>query len=123
LRVDLTRSRFSISAVEASQLKSRDGMATQEIVERECRGVFIDPVCRQEVVQDGGRIADALEQQTAISLAGLHNVIDGVGALPGRKTMILITAGLPMRPRGTPNPDSEITRIARRAAAGNIQMY
>jgi VWFA-related protein len=123
LRVDLTRSRFAISAVEASQLKSRDSMATQDVIARECRGQFPDPTCRQEVIQDGGRIADALEQQAAMSISGLHAAIDAVGSLPGRKTMILISAGLPMRPQGVPNLDSETTHIARRAAAANINLY
>ena len=36
--------------------------------------------------------------------------------------MILISAGLPMRPGGTPNLDSETTAIARRAAAPNIHL-
>lgn len=123
LRVDLTKSRFNISAVEASQLKSRDSMATQDVIARECRGQFPDPTCRQEVIQDGGRIADALEQQAAMSISGLHATIDAVGSLPGRKTMILVSAGLPMRPGGVPNLDSETTHIARRAAAANINLY
>lgn len=123
LRVDLPRSRFHISALEASQLKSRDTIATQEIIGRECRGLFPDPSCKQEVIQDGGRIADALEQQAVISIAGLRGVLDALGSLPGRKTMILISAGLPMRPGGTPNLDSETTAIARRAAAANVNLY
>ena len=123
LRTDLTRSRFNISAAEASQLKARDSMATQDIIARECRGQFPDPTCRQEVIQDGGRIADALEQQAAMSLSGLHAAIDAVASLPGRKTVILVSAGLPMRPGGVPNLDSETTNIARRAAAANINLY
>lgn len=122
-RVDLTRSRFNISAVEAAQLKAKDSLATPEIIARECRGAYIDPTCRQEVIQDGGRIADALEQQAVQSINGLHSAIDAVGTLPGRKTMILISAGLPMRPGGFPNVDAETTIIGRRAAAANINLY
>lgn len=123
LRVDLVRSRFNLSAVEASQLRARDSFATQELIARECRGAYPDPTCRQELIQDGGRMADALEQQAVLSITGLHGAIDAVGALPGRKTMILISAGLPMRPGGVPNLDAETTAIARRAAAGNINLY
>jgi hypothetical protein len=116
-------SKFNISASEASQLKSRDGVATREIIGRECKFDPFNPSCSQEVIQDGGRIADALERQAVQSLSGLHGVIEAVGSLPGRKTLILISAGLPMHPRGTPNPDSETTYIARRAAAANINLY
>jgi VWFA-related protein len=123
LRVDLISSRFNISASEAAQLKSRDGMATREIINRECRFDPWNPSCSQEVIQDGGRIADALERQAVQSLSGLHGVIDAVGSLPGRKTLVLISAGLPMHPRGTPNLDSETTYVARRAAAANVNLY
>jgi VWFA-related protein len=122
-RTDLVRSRFNLSAVEASQLRSKDSFATQELINRECRGAYPDPTCRQELIQDGGRIADALEQQAVLSLNGLYGAIEGIGSLPGRKTMILISAGLPMRPGGTPNLDAETSAIARRTAAANINLY
>lgn len=122
-RTDLTRSRFNLSAVEASQLRSRESMATQELIARECRALYPDPTCRQELIQDGGRIADALEQQAVLSLNGLHGAIEATGSLPGRKTMILVSAGLPMRPGGIPNLDAETSAIARRAAASNINLY
>lgn len=123
LRADLMLSKFNISASEASQLKSRDSMATQDIVRRECRFDALNRSCSQEVIQDGGRIADALEHQAAQSIGGLRGVLDDVATIPGRKTLMLISAGLPMQPRGTPNPDSETTYIARRAAAANINLY
>ena len=122
LRTDVSASRFSISAMEASRIKTRDS-STKEITDRECK---LDPGnrnCPIEVVQDAGRIADALERQAQLSVSGLRNVLDTVGSLPGRKTLMLISAGLPMNPRGTPNPDSETAYIAQRAAAFNINLY
>src|SRR5687768_13123063 len=113
LRTDVSASRFSISAMEASRIKTRDS-STKEITDRECR---LDPDnrnCPIEVAQDAGRIADALERQAQLSVSGLRNVLDTVGSLPGRKTLMLISAGLPMNPRGTPNPDSETAYIAQR---------
>ena len=105
-------------------LGSRRGTPhTKEITDRECK---LDPdnrKCPNEVVQDGGRIADALERQAQLSISGLRGVLDTVGSLPGRKTLMLISAGLPMNPRGKPNPDSETAYIAQRAAAFNINLY
>jgi len=122
LRMDVIASRYNISASEASQLKSHDAF-TKDITDRECKLDTGNRDCPQEVIQDGGRIADALERQAQMSISGLRGVLDTVGSLPGRKTLILISAGLPMHPRGRPNPDSETAYIAQRAAAGNINLY
>ena len=122
LRMDVSASRFNISAMEASRIKSRDAF-TQEVIDRECKFDPTNRNCPLEVAQDAGRIADALERQAQLSISGLRNVLDTVGSLPGRKTLMLISAGLPMNPRGTPNPDSETAYIAQRAAALNINLY
>jgi hypothetical protein len=37
IRVDPPQSRFSISASESAQLKSREAVVTKEIIDRECR--------------------------------------------------------------------------------------
>jgi hypothetical protein len=101
-RVDLVTTRFNISASEASQLRSRDAMATREVTSRECRMDATNPTCVQEVIQDAGRIADTLEQQAMLSVSGLHGVLDAMETLPGRKTLMLVSAGLPMRPAARP---------------------
>ena len=60
-----------------------------------------------------------------LSIDGLNRVLDAVQALPGRKTLIVVSAGLPMSslPVGQPNFDAETTRVARRAAAANVNLY
>lgn len=123
LRMDVAASRHNISASEASRLKSHDGVTTKEVTARECKFDAFNNSCPQEVIQDAGRIADALERQAQLSISGLRGVLDTVGSLPGRKTLMLISAGLPMNPRGNPNPDSETAYIAQRAAAFNINLY
>src|SRR5688572_5351890 len=122
-RVDLVTTRFNISASEASQLRSRDAMATRDVTSRECRLDATNPTCVQEVIQDAGRIADTLEQQAMLSVSGLHGVLDAMEALPGRKTLMLVSAGLPMRPGGTPDLNGQTTEIGRRAAAANVNLY
>jgi VWFA-related protein len=124
IRVDPPRSRFNISAFEAAQLRSRETVATKEIVDRECQREFMNPTCRQEVIQDGSTIAQVLEQQAVQSITGIHGVLDAI-AWPGRKTLMLVSAGLPMsrRPGSTSSLDAETERIARRAAAANVNLY
>ena len=108
-------------------LKSKDSMATREITNRECaqRVIVIDDNCPRQVIQDGQRIADALEQQGLMTIDGLQRVIGGMAAIPGRKTLMVVSAGLPTnnRPGGRPNLDAETTNIARRAAAANLNLY
>jgi VWFA-related protein len=125
-RVDV-KPRHNISAMEATLLMSHD-MATNDIIKRECLSVSPrgqDPACPEEVMQDGQSISTALEQQGLLSLSGLHGALDAIASLPGRKTFIVISAGLPMsnRPGGRPNFDDETTRLARHAAASNVNLY
>lgn len=125
LRVEAMSSRFNLSATDAVLLKSRESVTTKEIIDRECKSVFQDPMCPQQVIQDGSTIADTLEQQAVLTIAGLDGVLEAMASLPGRKTLMLISAGLPMsnRPGGRLSLDGETTRIARRAAAGNVNLY
>jgi VWFA-related protein len=126
-RVEIGSSKYSISATEAMALASQNSATTKEVTDRECltRQIVLDPTCPREVIQDGQRIAGALEQQGLMTIHGLHRVIDGLAKVPGRKTLIVISAGLPTnsRPGGRPNLDAETTNIARRAAAANVNLY
>jgi hypothetical protein len=58
--------------------------------------------------------------QALQSITGIHDVLDAI-AWPGRKTLMLVSAGLPMsrRPGSTTSLDAETERIARRAAAAS----
>jgi len=126
-RVEISSSQYNISATEAMMLRSKDSVATKEITDRECasRAVALDNQCPRQVIQDGQRIADSLEQQGLISIAGLQRIIAGLAQVPGRKTLMVISAGLPTtnRPGGRPNLDAETTTIARQAASANVSLY
>ena len=132
LRGQLKSDKFNLSATEATQLKSRESIAVGELYQRECerryasaRNVTELQTCRQELLQEGARIATELEQQGLTSINGLHNVLDVMEALPGRKTLVMVSAGVPVssRPGGQPNLDHELARIGRRAAAANVNLY
>lgn len=124
-RVDAPRSRFSLAASEAVVLKSRSSIAVSEIVGRECRSVVADPQCRQEVLEAGSVIADALERQGILTIDGLHGVLDNLEGVPGRKHLFVISAGLPTTNQagGRLNLTAETERLARRAAAVNANLY
>lgn len=124
-RVDAPRSRFNISGSEAAILKGRSSIDVSEIIGRECRMDALNPACRQEVLEAGAHIAHALEQQGVLTIDGLHGVLDTLEAAPGRKHLFVVSAGLPTTNAagGRPNLTSETQRVARRAAAANINLY
>jgi VWFA-related protein len=127
LREDLRRPRFNISVAEATALRAREAVRVQEIIGRECplREVVNNPTCRDELFQEAGVIVQQLEYQAVRSITGIEGVLEAMATLPGRKTLMLVSAGLPMsRAAGAqPNPSSAIDAIARRAAAANINLY
>jgi VWFA-related protein len=126
-RVDAgASSRFNVSASEAGQLRSRASVVTREIINRECRGAeAFSGTCPQEVMQTAHEILMTLEQQAMLTLAGLHRTLDAVASMPGRKTLVVISAGLPMSTERGSRPDfaAETARIASRAAAANVNLY
>lgn len=123
-RLDAVSSRFNISASEASLLKSRDQDA-REVVRRECARDPRNVMCPMEVQAEGARISDLLEQQAMLSIMGLRGLIDGMKDLPGRKTLFVVSAGIPMsnKPSGRPNVRIETDDIGRRAAVANVALY
>ena len=125
-RVDAVKSRFNLSAAEATQLHARASVVTQELICRECPGCGLrDQNCPLSLREDARAISLALEQQGMLTIANLHRFLDAMVSLPGRKTLIVVSAGLPManHPGGRPNLDAETDRVARRAAAANINLY
>jgi VWFA-related protein len=118
-------SRFTVSATEASQLRSRRDIAARDIIARECKNEPLNPVCPQEVMETADGIVIALEQQAMQTVAGLHRTLDAVSSMPGRKTLMVISAGLPMSTQPGTRPDftAETARMASRAAAANVNLY
>jgi hypothetical protein len=124
-RVDIVKSRFGLSATEAVQLHGRASVAFQEACSRHCGHGCFDQDCRLELLEDARFISLGLEQQAMATVASLHRFLDAMAALSGRKTLIVISAGLPMSnlPGMRLNLDAETERVARRAAAADVNLY
>jgi len=132
LREPLKSDKYTLSAAEASAIKSKDGQTYEEVYNRECvqrymrvRDVQALQVCRQELAQDSNLITTAMEYQGATSISGLHEAIDAMAQIDGRKTLVFVSAGIPLskRPGGQPNLDHELAIVGRRAAAANVNLY
>ena len=123
-RIETLSTKFNISAAEAMALRSMD-MTTKEIQSRECQRDWLNFNCPREVVEEGQRLAQILEQQAMLSIAGLYGVMDAVASIDGRKTLMVVSAGLPMwtLPGSRNNLNAQTDAIARRAAAANVNLY
>jgi hypothetical protein len=124
VRRDLAPPRYPISAADALLLRSGDATAMRTIVTRECESAF-NPTCRQEVLQDGSAIAEVLEQQNRSSLTGLFAALDALAAIPERKTLILLTAGLPMtiRPGTRLDQREDLSRLSKMRTVANVDLH
>ncbi|HVQ40823.1 MAG TPA: VWA domain-containing protein [Vicinamibacterales bacterium] len=132
LRGSLKSEKYSLSAAEASAIKSKDGQTMNDVYVRECERRYIPTrdfqnlqICRQELNQESSAITNALEQQGMTSINGLHDAIDATSSIDGRKTLVFISAGIPLSKYtgGQPNLDHELARIGRRAATANVNLY
>jgi VWFA-related protein len=132
LRGSLKSDKFSLSAAEASAIKSKDAQTMNDVYVRECERRYMPgrdyqamQVCRQDLAQESSALTIALEQQGMTSINGLHDAIDAMSSIEGRKTLVFVSAGIPLSryTGGQPNLDHELTRIGRRAATANVNLY
>jgi VWFA-related protein len=92
------------------------------IQRRECPG---DSDCPSRIYAEGIGLATQLERQAQESLNGLEEVLLEVADIPGRKAIVLISAGLLVSDRTDGRPDvGDMARIMGQAAArANATVY
>jgi VWFA-related protein len=96
----------------------------RQVQTRECRGMA-DQVCLQEIVMEAESQARELEDQVSESLAGLNALLGLLVEYPGRKTVVLLSAGMPVsdRPGGWHRDSNEARMLGRAAAVANATVY
>jgi VWFA-related protein len=118
---------YNVSLAEAIDIRAGDMMALQMVVDRECRGLRGPELqmCSDSVRTEAQSIGLTAETQSSRSLLGLRALVEGLGRIPERKTVVVISAGLPLSLRvgGGLNPQVEINAIARLAANANANIY
>jgi VWFA-related protein len=99
-----------------------DAPTVQAVHLRECPQ---DPDCPARILLEANAAAHQLEGRAIESLTGLDGLTRTVAEWPGRKTIVLLTRGLPIsdRPGGRPDP-GDVSRVLGQALArANASVY
>jgi hypothetical protein len=121
--LELPLSRFNLSKSEVIDISSGDMETWNRVVARECG--TNDPTCRRSIQNDAVALAGYFEMQVSQSLGGLRNLVRGLKQLEGRKTLVIVSAGLFTSDRGggRVNMRGEIQNVGRDAAVSNTNLY
>lgn len=122
---------FSISPAEAMDVTANDPLAYRNIFDRDCR-VQVKGVCQVVDTSCGSRLkAEAnsfvlyLESVSIASYGGLRDLLQGLSAISGPKTVMLLSAGLMTTDRtgGRPDMSSMMATAGKFAAAADARLY
>lgn len=93
-----------------------------QVVRRECPG---EADCAANILNDVASLAPHLENQAATSLGGLNNLLRGLAGVPGRKAVVLVSAGVLVTDRRDGRPDvGDLSRVmGQTAARANATVY
>jgi VWFA-related protein len=93
-----------------------------QVQRRECPG---DADCPIRIYQEGLGLAAQIEQEVQESLSGLQLLLSRLAAIPGRKSVVLVSAGLMVSDRleGRPDVGKMAETIGQIAARANTTVY
>jgi VWFA-related protein len=117
-----------LTAARNAQTPAPDGGTAIEldpvlkIQSRECPE---DPDCPSKIYAEGIQLATQLERQVQSSLAGLDALLRALEKIPGRKAVVLVSAGLLVsdRPAGRPDVGDMARVMGQTAARANASVY
>jgi VWFA-related protein len=129
-QLQLPRGRVVLSLGDAIDW-STDADYRKRIYDRECpasaataSGMMVD-VCYREVEMAANEMVGNFQMQAMRSVSGLRSVVDAVQAYPGRKTLVIVSAGFAASDRigGKPDITFEADMLGQRTAQTNIVLY
>jgi VWFA-related protein len=118
-----SRQQFQFTLSDAIDASSRDREALQRVVERNCQPG--DKFCPQQVEMEMTEAIGTLEMQAVRSLDGLRGVVKMVGSLEGRKTLVVVSAGIPTGDRTGARlyMRTQAMEVGKEAAAAGVLVY
>ena len=120
LRVE-PEGRFHMSLSEIIDVANRDQQVQRRVFDRECRGGG----CNYTDIRDEAiSLVGFLEMTVTQSVGGLRGLTRGLGEIPGRKILLLVSGGLiSSGGMGRVNSNAETTQLGREAAAANLDVF
>lgn len=119
--------RASLSLAEAIDIDARDERTFARVSDRECGEAKTVALasCQETLRMEARGIAARAEIQARRTLSGLRGIVAGLATIQERKTLVLISGGLPVADRfgGGLDTQGEIASIAREAAVTNTNIY
>jgi len=111
----------AIDATAVTMGRTNDALAS--VISRNCQPG--DLFCPQAVEMEINETISILEMQAARSLAGLREVIGAVRDIPGRKTVVVMSAGIPSGDRTGVRMymRSDATQAGKEAVEAGILLY
>jgi VWFA-related protein len=115
-------SRFNLSPSEIIDCASGDTEVLRRVSYRECRGGACGT---SDIRHEAISLAGFLEMTATQSVGALRSLIRGLGEIPGRKILLLVSGGLISTDRGAGrvNLMTEIGGLGREAAAANLDVF
>jgi VWFA-related protein len=109
--------RHVIAVREAEALQRLDSRVMREVVERECRAY--EPECPRELRQEANQILVEAERRTQTLLSALATLNTRMQPLEAPKTIVLLSAGLPVLQESV----THFTNLQKRVAETGTMMY
>jgi VWFA-related protein len=93
-----------------------------QVMRRECPG---QADCASNVLNDVASLAPHLENQASMSLGGLDTLLRALAGMPGRKAVVLVSAGVLVSDRRDGRPDvGDLSKVmGQTAARANASVY
>lgn len=111
------------TTTNAAIMTATDGTALERVQLRECG--TIESACAEMIYTEAATMAFYLEGRATEGLNGLRALIQLLNEQPGRKTVVLFSAGIPTtdRPGGRPEVGDLAKLLGQDAAATNTSIY
>jgi VWFA-related protein len=111
----LTASRRTVGQMFTENTASADAM--------DCSGSTIS--CTEVALAEAQSLATALEEEVLQGLSGLDSLLRLLQSFPGRKTVLLLSGGMPVSDRGggRPNVADELKRLGEQATYANATIH
>ena len=117
------KGRFQFSLADAIDVAARDGDALARNIQRNCPAN--DLMCGRSVENEMHELVSLLELQASRSVSGLREVVGTLRALEGRKTVVVLSAGIPTGDRmgGRLYMRNDAQQLGKEAQMAGILLY